>query len=77
MEQVSDPIEWYFQGVSSAMGVYATWKGARQLQEFALVQIQTADGLVRIRGQARKGQPVLRLRHRVAAGGPRIAEAGA
>lgn len=30
-EQVPRPIDWYVQAVSSAMGVYGTWKGAREL----------------------------------------------
>lgn len=30
-EQVPEPIDWYVQAVSSAMGVYGTYKGARQL----------------------------------------------
>jgi threonine synthase len=31
VEQVPTPIRWYVQGVSSAMGVYGTWKGAKEL----------------------------------------------
>ena len=30
-EQVPQPIDWYVQAVSSAMGVYGTYKGAREL----------------------------------------------
>jgi threonine synthase len=30
-EQVEEPIDWYVQAVSSAMGVYGTYKGAREL----------------------------------------------
>jgi threonine synthase len=30
-EQVPEPIDWYVQAVSSAMGVYGTFKGAREL----------------------------------------------
>jgi threonine synthase len=30
-EQVPEPIDWYVQAVSSAMGVYGTYKGAREL----------------------------------------------
>jgi threonine synthase len=30
-EQASGPIDWYVQAVSSAMGVYGTWKAAREL----------------------------------------------
>jgi threonine synthase len=31
VEQVSQPIDWYVQAVSSAMGVYGTYKGAKEL----------------------------------------------
>jgi threonine synthase len=31
VEQISPPINWYVQAVSSAMGVYGTYKGAREL----------------------------------------------
>jgi threonine synthase len=31
VEQVPTPIRWYFQAVSSAMGLYGTWKGANEL----------------------------------------------
>jgi acyl carrier protein len=56
VEQVPDPIEWYFQGVSSAMGVYATWKGGLQLRalgrierppRLACVQEETCNPMVR------------------------------
>lgn len=30
-DQIEEPIDWYVQAVSSAMGVYGTFKGARQL----------------------------------------------
>jgi threonine synthase len=35
-EQVPQPIDWYVQAVSSAMGVYGVWKGACQLHELGL-----------------------------------------
>jgi threonine synthase len=56
VEQVRRPIEAYVQGVSSAMGVYATWKGALQLQALGriakpprliCVQEETCDPMVR------------------------------
>ena len=56
VEQTPRPIECYVQGVSSAMGVYATWKGARQLQALGriakrprllCVQEETCDPMVR------------------------------
>src|SRR5262249_43668295 len=31
-EQVPGPIDWYVQAVSSAMGVYGTYKGAKELR---------------------------------------------
>lgn len=31
VDQIRKPIDWYVQGVSSAMGVYGTYKGAREL----------------------------------------------
>jgi threonine synthase len=36
VEQVPTPIRWYFQAASSAMGVYGTWKGARELRALHL-----------------------------------------
>jgi threonine synthase len=30
-EQIPDPIDWYVQAISSAMGVYGTYKGAQEL----------------------------------------------
>lgn len=33
VDQVSKPIDWYVQGVSSAMGVYGTFSGAKELLE--------------------------------------------
>jgi len=32
-EQISRPLDWYVQAISSAMGVYGTYKGAKELQE--------------------------------------------
>jgi threonine synthase len=37
-EQVGQKIDWYVQAVSSAMGVYATWKGARELLGLGEIQ---------------------------------------
>jgi len=37
VEQVPDEIRWYFQAVSSAMGAYGTWKGAKELQALGKV----------------------------------------
>jgi threonine synthase len=54
--QVERPIEWYFQGVSSGMGVYATQRAAQQLlalgrierlPRLVCVQEETCDPLVR------------------------------
>jgi len=43
-EQVPTPIQWYFQAVSSAMGIYGTWKGAQEL--LALKRISVLPKLV-------------------------------
>jgi threonine synthase len=37
-EQVPQPIDWYVQAVSSAMGVYGTYKGAKELLEINRLQ---------------------------------------
>lgn len=37
VEQVPEPIDWYFQAVSSAMGLYGASQGARQLRELGLI----------------------------------------
>lgn len=37
VEQVPEPIDYYVQGISSAMGVYSTWKASYQMKEIGLV----------------------------------------
>jgi threonine synthase len=37
-EQVPGPIDWYVQAVSSAMGVYGVYKGARELQALGRIE---------------------------------------
>jgi threonine synthase len=37
-EQVSQPIDWYVQAVSSAMGVYGAYKGAKELLKLNRLQ---------------------------------------
>jgi len=37
-EQVPRPIDWYVQAVSSAMGVYGVFKGARELHQLGLLE---------------------------------------
>jgi threonine synthase len=37
-EQVGRPIDWYVQAVSSAMGVYGTYKGARELRALKRIE---------------------------------------
>ncbi len=37
-EQVDGPIDWYVQAVSSAMGVYGVYKGARELLELGVIE---------------------------------------
>ena len=36
-EQLSEPIDWYVQAVSSAMGVYGAYKGARELRQLGVL----------------------------------------
>lgn len=43
-EQVESPIRWYFQAVSSAMGLYGSWKGAKEL--YSLQYVATLPRLV-------------------------------
>ncbi len=38
VEQVPKPIEYYFQGISSAMGVYSTWQAAHQLKRMGRIE---------------------------------------
>ena len=65
-EQVPSPIDWYVQAVSSAMGVYGTYKGARelssmgrisQLPRLLCVQQETCAPMVRA---FEAGSPVIR-----------------
>jgi threonine synthase len=65
-EQIPGPIDWYVQAVSSAMGVYGTYKGARELTEMGriprpprllCVQQETCAHMVRA---FRDGSPVIR-----------------
>ena len=37
-EQIQQPIDWYVQAVSSAMGVYGAYKGAKELLELGEIQ---------------------------------------
>ncbi|MGH7579472.1 MAG: threonine synthase [Gemmatimonadales bacterium] len=65
-EQVPGPIDWYVQAVSSAMGVYGAYKGARELTQMGriprpprllCVQQETCAPMVRAFGD---GSPVIR-----------------
>jgi threonine synthase len=38
VEQVAGPIDWYVQAVSSAMGVYGVYKGARELHALGCIE---------------------------------------
>ena len=40
VEQIARPIHWYFQAVSSAMGVYGTWKGAGELLALGRIDVR-------------------------------------
>src|SRR5690606_3973394 len=37
-EQVERPVDWYVQAVSSAMGVYGTYKGAQELRSLGRIE---------------------------------------
>jgi threonine synthase len=65
-EQIPGPIDWYVQAVSSAMGVYGAYKGARELTRMGAiprpprllcVQQETCAPMVRAFGD---GSPVIR-----------------
>jgi threonine synthase len=67
-EQVPDPIDWYVQAVSSAMGVYGAYKGARELYgmgriartpRLLCVQQETCAPMVQA---FEAGSPVIRAR---------------
>ena len=38
VDQVPEPIDWYVQAVSSAMGVYGVYKAARELKDLGLLE---------------------------------------
>src|ERR671917_274243 len=68
-EQVPQPIDWYVQAVSSAMGVYGTFKGARELlalgriprlPRLLCVQQETCSPMVRA---FEEGSEVIRPEH--------------
>jgi threonine synthase len=69
VDQVPHPIEWYFQAVSSAMGVYGTYKGAKEFQ--VLGKIQRVPRMVCVQQQScspmvkafEEGSPMLQERH--------------
>jgi threonine synthase len=68
-EQIPDEIRWYVQAVSSAMGAYGTWKGAKELQALGLVHVlprivcvqqESCCPMVRA---FEEGSPVIKARH--------------
>jgi len=68
-EQIPGPIDWYVQAVSSAMGVYGTFKGAKELRSLGAtsslprllcVQQETCSPMVRA---FEEGSPVIRPEH--------------
>lgn len=71
-EQISTPIDWYFQATSSAMGVYGAYKGALELT--ALRQIDRLPRLVCVQQEscapmvraAEENSPSIQPRHIVA-----------
>ncbi len=71
-EQIGRPIDWYVQAVSSAMGVYGTYKGAREmlalrrierLPHMLCVQQESCAPMVRAHAE---GAATIEARHRVA-----------
>ncbi len=71
-EQVPEPIDWYVQAVSSAMGVYGTYKGAKELMQIKrlprlprLLCAQQATCAPMVRAYA-DGSETIRPEHRVA-----------
>ena len=71
-EQAPQPIDWYVQAVSSAMGVYGTYKGARELLQLGrlrelprllCVQQESCAPMVRA---FTEGSTTIRPEHRVA-----------
>lgn len=70
-EQIPQPIDWYVQAVSSAMGVYGTWMAAKQLEtlrpglrppHLLCVQQQSCSPMVHA---WREGSPTIEPHHRV------------
>lgn len=68
-EQIPHPIDWYVQAVSSAMGVYGTFKGAKELRALGVtatlprllcVQQESCSPMVRA---FEAGSPVIRPEH--------------
>lgn len=69
VDQVPVEIQWYFQAVSSAMGVYGTYKGAKEFQ--ALGRIQHIPRMVCVQQESccpmvkafEEGSPVIQEHH--------------
>jgi len=68
-EQIPHPVDWYVQAVSSAMGVYGTFKGAKELRALGVtttlprllcVQQESCSPMVRA---FEEGSPVIRPEH--------------
>jgi threonine synthase len=71
-EQIPQPIDWYVQAVSSAMGVYGTYKGAKELLQLKRLQrlprllcVQQESCAPMVRAYA-DGSAAIRPEHRVA-----------
>jgi threonine synthase len=69
VDQIPREIRWYFQAVSSAMGSYGTWKGAKELQALGMVHVlprivcvqqESCCPMVRA---FEEGSPVIKRRH--------------
>ncbi len=70
-EQVPAPIDWYVQAVSSAMGVYGAYKGARELRKLdrithlpRLLCVQQESCAPMVRAYA-EGSAIIRQEHRI------------
>lgn len=69
VDQVPGEIDWYFQAVSSAMGVHGTWKGAKEL--LAIGRIARPPRMVCVQQESccpmvrayEEGSPVIREHH--------------
>jgi threonine synthase len=74
-DQVHGPIDWYVQAVSSAMGVYGTYKGAKELRASG-TSTMCRSSSARSRKRARRSSGLSRRLRRDRAASSRAAPAG-